>query len=62
MRCKRTSVGPGSCPESGSGQGLVEYTLILALIALVAVVALVFFGDAIAGILQIIGDEIDRSG
>ena len=43
------------------GQGLVEYSLILALMAVVAVVALVFFGDAIAAALQFIGDEIDRS-
>jgi Flp pilus assembly pilin Flp len=45
----------------GAGQGLVEYTLILALIAIVAIVALVFFGDAIAALLQIIGDEIDKA-
>ena len=43
------------------GQGLVEYSLILALMAVVAVVALVFFGDGIAAVLQLIGDEIDRS-
>ena len=52
----------GRSPGSGAGQGLVEYSLILALIAIVAVVALVFFGDAIAAILQFIGDEIDRAG
>ncbi len=43
------------------GQGLVEYGLILSLMAVVAVVALVFFGDAIAAALQLIGDEIDRA-
>ena len=44
-----------------AGQGLVEYSLILALMAAVAVIALVFFGDAVAATLQLIGDEIDRS-
>lgn len=44
-----------------AGQGLVEYSLILALMAAVAVIALVFFGDAIAFALQVIGDEIDRA-
>ena len=44
-----------------AGQGLVEYSLILALMAAVAVIALVFFGDAIALALQVIGDEIDRA-
>jgi Flp pilus assembly pilin Flp len=45
----------------GAGQGLVEYTLILSLIAIVAILALAFFGDAIAAMLQLIGDEIDRA-
>ena len=44
-----------------AGQGLVEYGLILSLIALVAVVALVFFGDQLAAALELIGDEIDRA-
>jgi len=48
-------------PTRRSGQGLVEYTLILSLIAAVAVIALVFFGDALTAILQLIGDEIDKS-
>ena len=43
------------------GQGLVEYTLILSLIAIVAIVSLVVFGDAIAAMLQLIGDEIDKA-
>ena len=47
--------------RAAAGQGLVEYTLILSLIAIVAIVALVFFGDAIAAMLRLIGDEIDRT-
>lgn len=37
------------------GQGLAEYALILALIAIVAVAALVFLGGQIASILSHIG-------
>ena len=47
---------------SGAGQGLVEYGLILAGIAAVAVVALVFFGDQVAFIIDAIGTAIDRAG
>jgi pilus assembly protein Flp/PilA len=37
------------------GQGLAEYALILALIAIVAIAALLFLGGAISGILNEIG-------
>jgi pilus assembly protein Flp/PilA len=37
------------------GQGLAEYALILALIAVVAILALVFLGGKISGILSTIG-------
>lgn len=37
------------------GQGLAEYALILALIAVVAILALVFLGGKISGILSDIG-------
>lgn len=40
------------------GQGLVEYSLILALIAVVAIVALLFLGDQIAAILTGVGASI----
>lgn len=43
------------------GQGLVEYGLILTGIAVVAIVTLVFFGDQVAGILDLIGNLIDRA-
>ncbi len=48
-------------PPRSTGQGLVEYGLILILIAVVAVIALVFFGDAIAAALNFIGQIIDSA-
>ncbi len=40
------------------GQGLVEYALILVLIAVVAVSALSFFGHDVAGYLSMVGNSI----
>ena len=40
------------------GQGLAEYALILALIAIVAIAALLFLGGQISGILSTIGAQI----
>ena len=40
------------------GQGLAEYALILALIAIIAITALVFLGGQIAAILSEIGAAI----
>jgi len=42
------------------GQGLVEYGLILAGIALVAAITLVFFGDLVARALELIANTIDQ--
>jgi Flp pilus assembly pilin Flp len=42
------------------GQGIVEYGLILGLMAVVAIVILVFFGDTLAQILAAIGSAIDH--
>ena len=44
------------------GQGLAEYALILALVVIIAVVVLVFFGPQLAWALSLIGTEIDKSG
>lgn len=44
-----------------TGQGLVEYGLILGLAALVTIVALLFFGGALAAALSILGQAIDSS-
>ena len=41
-----------------SGQGLAEYALILALIAIAAVIALLFLSGAITKILSTIGHSI----
>jgi pilus assembly protein Flp/PilA len=40
------------------GQGLAEYALILALIAIIAIAALIFLGTQISTILSTIGDAI----
>jgi Flp pilus assembly pilin Flp len=47
------------CDEGG--QGLVEYGLILAGSALVALVLLVFFGGTMSAILEAIGEAIERA-
>lgn len=44
--------------RSEKGQGLAEYALILALIAIVAVVALLFLGGVISTILSTIGTKL----
>jgi Flp pilus assembly pilin Flp len=46
---------------AAAGQGLVEYGLILGLGALVTVIALVFFGGALAAALSLLGQAIDSS-
>jgi Flp pilus assembly pilin Flp len=43
------------------GQGVVEYGLILALSALVAVVVLVFFGGTLSAVLEAIGQAIEQA-
>ena len=43
------------------GQGVVEYGLILALSAIVAVVVLVFFGGTLSAVLEAIGQAIDQA-
>lgn len=40
------------------GQGLAEYALILALIAIVAIVALLFMGQQVSNKLSVIGSTI----
>ena len=40
------------------GQGLVEYALILALIAIIAIVALIFLGGQVSSILSNVGKSI----
>jgi pilus assembly protein Flp/PilA len=40
------------------GQGLAEYALILALIAIVAILALIFLGSQISTILSSVGNSV----
>lgn len=41
------------------GQGLAEYALILALIAIVAIIAVLFLGGQISDAFSMIGESID---
>lgn len=43
------------------GQGLAEYALILGLIAIVAILSMIFLGDTIVGLMDTIGSTIDAS-
>ena len=40
------------------GQGLAEYALILALIAIVAIIALIFHGGQVSTILSTVGNSV----
>ena len=44
--------------RSEKGQGLAEYALILALIAIVAIAALLFLGGGISKILSTVGESV----
>jgi pilus assembly protein Flp/PilA len=44
--------------RSDEGQGLAEYALILALIAIVAILALIFLGSQISSQLSTVGNSI----
>jgi pilus assembly protein Flp/PilA len=44
--------------RNDDGQGLAEYALILALIAIIAIAALIFLGGEISAILSTIGVQI----
>jgi len=42
----------------GRGQGLAEYALILSLIAMVAILALIFMGGQVSKILSAVGNSV----
>ena len=44
--------------RESDGQGLAEYALILALIAMIAIVALIFMGQQVSNKLSVIGSTI----
>ena len=45
--------------RNDDGQGLAEYALILALVAIIAIVSLLFLGNQVSDKLSIIGSTID---
>ena len=45
-----------------TGQGIVEYGLILGLTSMLTIVILVFFGATVAQILAAVGTAIDKAG
>ncbi len=49
-------------PGRTAGQGFVEFGVILALAALVAVAVLVLFRPQLAWVLSMIGSEVDKAG
>jgi Flp pilus assembly pilin Flp len=51
----------GSARRPEAGQGLVEYSLILGLSAVVALVVLVVFGATLSDVLEVIGRLIDEA-
>jgi hypothetical protein len=61
--------GSGALPQFAAaprvvrrgGQGIVEYSLILSLMVVVAGVILVVFGGALADVLSVIGSAIDSA-
>ena len=44
--------------QNEEGQGLAEYALILALIAVVAIIALLFLGNQVSGVLNAVAGSI----
>ena len=44
--------------QDDDGQGLAEYALILALIAIVSIIALLFLGGQVSDKLSVIGDNL----
>ena len=47
--------------EDEDGQTLVEYGLLLALLAIIVIVALLFLGPIVSGIFQEVGDTLDAA-
>ena len=47
--------------DGEDGQGLAEYALILALIAIVAILSLVFLGDTINDLMSYIGSTVSSN-
>jgi len=60
MHALRTPVVPGRPRRrpSEQGQGLVEYALILVLIAIVAIISLIFLGGTLSSMLSNVGTSV----
>jgi len=54
----RLSVVRHRVPRGETGQGLAEYALILALIAVAAIVAITFMGSSINNLLSSLGNSM----
>ena len=55
---RRGPTAPACRLADDEGQGLVEYGLILVIMALVCVISLVFFGDQLSTLLQLITSAV----
>ena len=53
--------GGATAHHNDTGQGIVEYGLILGLSAVVTIVVLVFMGPTLADVLELIGKAIDAA-
>ena len=61
MRKALCALAPLWQRDEQEGQGLAEYALILGLIAIVAILSLIFLGDVIGDLMSYIGDTIDNA-
>lgn len=53
------SAGCAPRPRHGQcGQGLIEYGLILSIMAIVCVISLVFFGDQLSSLLSLVASAV----
>ncbi len=58
MLTRLTSLARSFLTQDDDGQGLAEYALILALIAIVAIVSLIFLGSQISDKLSVVGNAM----
>ena len=58
--CSRAGPARRDIPAGGpaAGQGLIEYGLILGIMAIVCIVSLVFFGDQLSSLLSLIASAV----
>ena len=58
MSCHVIRVYSKQVAGDEDGQGLAEYALILALIAIVAIIALLFIGEQVSSIMSDVGNSV----